>query len=159
MIRSLRKKHTLIFIVLPLVLALVFIIAISVRQSVPTDSDFPNNPITYPEDDEIIMDYADFGDDVPIKVRVFKVSPEIFQLELKPGPEFKQPDPLVYWSLNGDLSEGLFLGNIQNNVTKSYPIPDQALGKQGVITIFSPAFNQSIGEMKITLPPKQETPE
>ncbi len=140
MIRGLRDKHRIIFVVLALLAPALFVWGLSARRKIPTMKHHPPAlAIDIPVQGKPVLNNNKLWPDHAVTIRLYGNTGRMV-LELEPDKDYGKPDLLVYWS-EGDFGslheDDTLLGSLSGRATRRFMLPAKAAQVSGRLILYS----------------------
>ena len=146
MIRSLRRRHFHMTLILCILVPLVFFLALTKRESIPQTANFPAilDPVPAPLTPVWQTNVSQDGFSLNLSTAL-KASE--WTLEVTPEDALAFPDVLVYYTDQPDkplLEHAMLLGGMAGAERKQFPLPATSFGKQGQLRFYSLAHRRML---------------
>ena len=138
MIAPLRRRHRLMTTLLAIAVPVLYIAALAARTGQPVAGELPA-ALTASVPAEVVADLGDFFEGPAIGLRL-RGDGARWWLELAPRAPVVRPETLVYWTPSAPgsrLPDDAFLLGALGSRTRTFPVPDGALGRAGWLVLYS----------------------
>lgn len=146
MIHSLRKRHFHMILGLCLVVPLVFFLAMTHREAIPTVPTFPQELNPVPQAIQPKWETTATQNGVAMQLAT-AAQDGAWVLQVQPEDALAYPDVLVYLTLQPDkplLEQAVLLGGMAGAERRQFELPDDFIAKESQLRFYSLAHRQML---------------